>query len=135
MLDAPQVLLEQSFLRALTDADHPEHARAAAGYLSLVDQFERKEVLLVAVSDHLGEFRGWRHLGPLAPLDRLWVGLQHRRAARRLVTDTTLEHDTTLDHDIALTLVMCERHRVRRMATLDPTFGQFDLELLPLSDG
>lgn len=129
MLDAPQVLVEQSFLRALADPDHTDHARAAAEYLALVDQFERKELLLVAVSDHLAEFRGWTHRGPLAPLDRLWVGLQHRRAARRLVAATGLPHD------VALTLVMCERHRVRRMATLDPTFGQFDLELLTVDLG
>lgn len=129
MLDAPQVLLEQSFLRAICDPEHADHARAAAEYLALVDQFERNEVLLVAVSDHLAEFRGWGHRGPLAPLDRLWVGFQHRRAARRLVAATGL------DHDIALTLVMCERHRVRRMATLEPTFGQFDLELSPVDVG
>lgn len=125
MMDSPQVLLEQSFLRALIDPAHADHTVAAAEYLALVDQFERNEVLLVAVSDHLSEFRGWSHQGTLAPLDRLWVGFQHRRAARRLVASTGLSDD------LALTLVMSERHRVRRMATLDPTFGQFDLKLLP----
>jgi LmbE family N-acetylglucosaminyl deacetylase len=125
MMDPPKVLLEQSFLVALTDARHPDHERCAAIYRDLVEQYRREEVLLVAVSDHLDEFRGFAHRGLLAPLDRLWVGFQHRRAARRMAgTDAW-------PPAVELTLVMCERHRVQTMVTLDPAFEPYDIELLP----
>ena len=122
-LDPPTVLLEQSFLKALTDPAAEHHPAAAALYLSLVDQYEREEVLLMAVSDHLLPWKQDRRLGVLAPIDPLHVGFQHRRAAARMpaVSDT----------DVALTLVMCERHKVRRVATFDPRFEHFDLTLLP----
>lgn len=125
MMDPPQVLLEQSFLLALTDQDHPQHLECSNEYVALVEQYRCEEVLLVAVSEHLDEFRGFAHRGLLAPLDRLWVGAQHRRVARRLAARDGWSHS------VALTLAMCERHRVRRMMTIDPTFQLFDLQVLP----
>ena len=38
------------------------------------------------------------------------------------------------DFDAALTLVMCERHKVARMLTLDPQFTTYDLDVHLLSD-
>ena len=125
MMDPPKVLLEQSFLLALSDPRHVDHERCAARYLDLVEEYRCERILLVAVSDHLDEFRGFWHRGMLAPVDRLWVGFQHRRAARRLAA--TVGWPPAVE----LTLVMCERHRIRRMVTLDATFEQYDLELLP----
>lgn len=119
-LDPPKILLEHSFLHAIADATHPRHADALAIYLPLVTRYEAEQVLLVAVSDHLRDFRDWRHLGPLAPVDELYVGHQHRRAAGRMDPD---------DFDRSLTLVMCERHQVRRIATFDHAFEQYDLEI------
>lgn len=125
MMDPPQVLLEQSFLRAVAHLDMPEHERAVAIYLDLVDRYERNEVLLVAVSTHLDPYRDITHIGVFAPVDRLWVGGQHRKAAQRLSADGGYPLD------IALTMVMAERHRVRRLATFEPVFQQFRLDLLP----
>jgi len=125
MIDPPQVLLEQSFLRAVVHTELPDHELAAALYLDLVDQYEANELLLVAVSSHLDPYRSITHHGVFAPVDRLWVGGQHRRAAQRLATDGGYPLD------IALTMVMAERHRVPRLATFEPVFQQFRLELLP----
>jgi len=121
-LDPPQILLEQSFLAALTDAAHEHHTVAATLYLSLVDQFERDELLLVAVSDHLRPWAAQRRKGVLAPVDVLHVGLQHRRAAHR---------SPLPDFDMALTLTMCERNAVHRIATFDDRFRAYDLTIFP----
>jgi len=118
-LDPPKVMLEHSFLRAVAVTSHELHDAAVAIYLPLVAQYEAEQVLLVAVSDHLRDFRDWRRHGALAPVDELYVGHQHRRAAGRMDPN---------DFDRSLTLVMCERHKVHRMATFDPVFEQYDLE-------
>lgn len=128
MMDPPKVLLETSFLRAICNPADEWHEPAAAAYLELVAQYEREEVLLVAVSDHLREFRPKGRQGPLAPVDNLAVGFQHRRVAHRL-----LERSPSTPADHALTLVMLERHRVRRMATLDEFFTGFDLQLVTVA--
>jgi predicted nucleic acid-binding protein len=132
MIDPPKVLLELSFLRAVTNPDDPHHHAATGEYRRLLDDYEREEVLLVAVSDQLCVVDGMRHplrqiglrrRGVFAPVDFLWVGLQHRRVARR----STI----AADPQFALTLVMAERHRITRIATFDPRFDEFELETLP----
>ena len=128
MMDPPQVLLEQSFLQAIARLDQVDHQQAAAAYLDLVLQYERHEVLLVAVSTHLDPYRRIPHHGLFAPVDRLWVGAQHRRAAQRLAADAGYPLA------IALTLVMAQRHRVQRVATFEPVFRRFQLEVLPRAD-
>ena len=126
MMDPPSVLLEQSFLRAVADDLHEQHEVAAAEYRRLLAAYETEEVLLVAVSDHLRQYAGLDRQGRFAPVDRLWVGFQHRRVARRsAVAD---------DFDFALTLVMAERHRVRTIATLDPRFAGYELIVVPADE-
>lgn len=123
MMDPPKVLLERSFLHAVAHADDAGHEAAAAAYLDLVTQYEAQEVLLVAVHTHLGELVGLDRQHVFAPVDRLWVGRQHRRAATRsLVAD---------DPEFALTLVMAQRHGVRTVATFDPRFHDYELAVLP----
>ena len=138
-MDPPKVLLELSFLRAVAEPGHERHSDAAAAYTALVDRYEREEVLLVAVGDHLREHDigpapttqqrvGWflrrPRRGLFAPVDPLHVGRQHRRAAARTAVD---------DLDMALTLVMMSRHGVRRVATLNDAFAAFDLEIVPVA--
>lgn len=123
MMDPPKVLLEQSFLQAVADASNTNHEAAAAQYLDLVEQYEAEKILLVAVHTHLGELVGLDRKHVFAPVDRLWVGVQHRRAVRRSrVAD---------DPEFALTLVMAERHRVRTIASFDPRFREFELIVVP----
>lgn len=125
MMDPPKVLLEQSFLQAVADISNTNHEAAAAQYLDLVEQYEAEKILLVAVHTHLGELVGLDRKHVFAPVDRLWVGVQHRRAVRRSrVAD---------DPEFALTLVMAERHRVRTIASFDPRFGDYELTVLPLA--
>lgn len=126
MMDPPKILLEASFMHAVIDAAHERHEESVAIYLELVQQYEAEQVLLVAVGDHLRELRGRSRRGPLAPVDPLHVGFQHRRAAARTVGRTDI---ADLRH--ALTLVMCDRHRVRRVATHDPSFDRYELQLTP----
>jgi hypothetical protein len=136
-IDPPKVMLEASFLQAVASSDHPEHESCAATYHDLLDRYERNEVLLVAVGDHLravdhggqlttGERVSWflhrPRVGVFAPVDPLYVGFQHRRAADATPVD---------DPDVALTLVMCDRHSVRRVATVNPAYLEYDLDLLP----
>lgn len=133
-LDPPKVLLERSFLRAVADPTDEHHDEAVARYRALVDGFEREELLLVAVGSHLREveqaddaaaverlvwFLHRPHRGLFAPVEPLYVGFQHRRAVRRTAVD---------EHATALTLVMCDRHKVRRIASVSDAFEQYELE-------
>ena len=123
MMDPPKVLLERTFLHAVADPAHARHDDAVAQYLDLVAQYEAETILLGAVHTHLGELVGLDRKHVFAPVDRLWVGRQHRRAAARSrVAD---------DIEFALTLVMTQRHRVRTIATFDPRFREFELTVLP----
>lgn len=120
-MNPPQVLIERTAVAALCNPDSQHHGAATAAYLALLDEFEADQLLLVAVSDHLRPWRDWYTLlrrGPLAVIDSLHVGWQHRRAARRMTE--------VADFDHALTLVMCQRHKVARMLTLDPYFTMYD---------
>lgn len=123
-MNPPQVLVECSAVQALCDPTSEHHARVATAYLALLDDFERDKLLLVAVGDHLRPHRGAHSLtrrGPLAPIDTLHVGRQHRRVARRMATAP--------DFDTALTLVMCQRHKVARVLTINPYFTNSDLDV------
>lgn len=125
MMDPPKVLLEKSFLHAVADSSNANHAAAATEYLDLVAQYEAEEILLVAVHTHLGELVGLDRSHVFAPVDRLWVGRQHRRAvARSRIAD---------DAEFALTMVMAERHRVRTVATFDSRFLDYELTVLPVA--
>ncbi|MBI4884364.1 MAG: hypothetical protein HY826_09960 [Actinobacteria bacterium] len=124
-MNPPQVLIERSVVQALCDPASPHHRVAATAFLPLVQQFETNQLLLVAVSDHLIPPRrwyqaGWRR-GVLAPIDSLPVGNQHRRTARRM--------HSAGDFDTALTMVMCQRHKVQRMLTLDANFRRYPLDV------
>lgn len=137
-LDPPQVLIERSALLALAHSDHPQHCAVSAAYTQLLELYRSERILLVAVDRHLrvvaaGPEAGWRakfwfflppRLGRFAPVDPLRVGAQHERAVNRMQ-----QAGIVPDPDLALTLVMCERHRVRRVLTLDPRLADFDLEL------
>ena len=125
MMDPPKVLLERSFLYAVADMSNPNHETAVTEYLDLVEQYQSEAILLVAVHTHLGELVGRDRKHVFAPVDRLWVGLQHRRAVKR----SRLADDP----DFAITMVMAERNRVRSIATFDPRFGDYELTVLPVA--
>lgn len=118
----PRVLIERSVITALQDPTSEHHRAAVDAYLPLLEQFAAQDILLVAVSDHLRPQRQWFHLrrrGPLAAIDSLAVGRQHRRAARRM--------SAVPDFDEALTLVMCQRHGIARVLTFSGSYQAYDL--------
>lgn len=119
-LDPPKVLLDRTFLAALTDPLDPNHERARLTYLRLLDEYEAEQVLLVATSDAAEP--GLRRT-LLAPVDVLHVAGQHRRAATRTRAD--------LPADLAVDAVLCHRERIRRIATFDPRWAAFDVDLEP----
>ncbi len=128
-MNPPQVLIERTAVEALCDPASEYHQRVTDAYLALLDEFEDDHLLLVAVGDHLRPHREWHKFvrrGPLAPIDTLYVGHQHRRVARRMTTAP--------DFDTALTLVMCQRHKVARMLTLDSYFAKSDLDVNVVGD-
>jgi predicted nucleic acid-binding protein len=99
----PSTLLDLSFLAALTDAHADHHDDAVATYRELVAAYERGEIRLRARHDHLElvcrtDPTLRKHL--LAPVERISVARQYRRAARRLDTPD------------ALTLVVMHRERI-----------------------
>ena len=142
-MDPPKVLLERSFLEAVAQPEHADHRSCTELYRHLVAQFQRQEILLVAVGDHLrsiehgddlttGARVKWflhrAHKGLFAPVDALYVGFQHRRAAAA-TGGTDTDTDTDTDRTVAMTLVMCSRHRVRRVVTTNPAYERYELEL------
>lgn len=123
-MNPPQTIIERSALTALCDSTHALHDAVAAAYDLLLAHYATEHVLLVAISDHLRPYREWyqlRRRGLLAPVDALHVGHQHRRAARRMTA--------VPDADAALTLVMCQRHKVASMLTLDRQFAAYDIDV------
>jgi predicted nucleic acid-binding protein len=133
-IDPSKVLLDRSFMAAIVDESHPAHDECIELYRDLLDRFEREEILLVAVSTDLRDvergpslttaqkaayFLHRNHRGVFAPVDPLYVGGQHRRAARGV---------ETADPADGLTLVMCERHDIRRIAAATDAFDHFRIE-------
>jgi hypothetical protein len=149
----PTVLLDRSFVEALRDDAHEAHARVVECYRELVDDYEARRIRLRARTDVLG-----RRDPLFAPVERIHIAAQHRRAASRLVrspigvavvvaTDPSIGHaidpaigesgdppadvPVLLDEDTALTLVLMRREGITRIATLDATFDAFELTVFP----
>ena len=128
-MNPPQVLIERTALDVLCNPSAEHHEGVVTAYLALVDEFQEEQLLLMAVSDHIRPYREWWRLlrrGPLAAIDTLQVGRQHRRAAHRMTDIVEFDH--------ALTLVMCRRNKVKRVLTLDPFFTTFDLDVQLVGD-
>lgn len=116
------VLLDRSFLVALTDVGHPSHPDVVGRYRHLLDLYERGDVRLRARHDHLDQF-GDGHDDLIAPLETIHVATQFRRQARRL------ELPFAVDDDTAVTFVVMRRESIDRIATLDPRYEQLEVAL------
>jgi len=123
----PTVLLERSFLLALREASHADHGRATACYAGLVDDYGSHRIRLRARADLVDAREEL-----FAPVERIHVAAQYRRAALRLVQQFSSEGMAlALDEDTALTLVVMRRERILRIATFDPRFEAFELTIVP----
>ena len=120
-MNPPSVLLDQSFLAAITDAGDDDHDEAVSVYHVLIDDFLAQRHLLVARADHLAAVA---NPDLFAPVDKLHVARQHRNAANELM------RGVPIDIDVAITLVMIHRCKVRRVASFDPRLARFDLDII-----
>ena len=120
-MDPPSTLLDQSFLLAVVDDDDDHHDEAVAIYRTLIDDFVAQRCLLVGRADHL------KALGSpdlCAPIDKLHVARQHRTAA------ATLVERTGVGPDQAITLVLIQRYRIRKLATFDVQMMAYDIDII-----
>jgi hypothetical protein len=136
----PSVLLDLSYLTALIDAQAPETREVRAHYFELVEQTTKRAVRLRALGSHIDLVSprpSCRHLlrtcarcvdarlAPrhtlFAPVERIHVAGQHRRAAAKA-------HSAAPPH-LAQALVIAHREKIRRIATVDPSWRLFDVEV------
>ena len=124
MIDPPSTLLDHSFLLAIVDADDDNHDDAVAIYRTLIDDFVAQRCLLVGRADHI---KALDHSDLFAPIDKLHVARQHRTAA------ATLVERTGIGPDQAITLVLFQRHRIRKLATFDVQMMAYDIDIITAS--
>ena len=120
-MDPPSTLLDQSFMVAVVDADDDNHDEAVAIYRTLIDDFVAQRCLLVGRADHL---KALDRPDVFAPIDKLHVARQHRTAA------TTLVERTGVGPDQAITLVLIQRYRIRKLATFDVQMMAYDIDII-----
>ena len=120
-MDPPSTLLDESFLLAVVDADDDNHDEAVAIYRTLIDDFVAQRCLLVGRADHL---KALDHPDLFAPIDKLHVARQHRTAA------ATLIERTGVGPDQAITLVLIQRYRIRKLATFDVQMMAYDIDII-----
>ncbi len=127
-LDPPTVLLDQTFIAALTNLDEPYHAEAVAEYSDLLDRYEREEVLLAATSDSLERVHANVRTSLFAPVQELRIAEQHRNASLDVVGPSAE------DPDFATLLVALHREKVKCVATFDTRFDALQIDTLPERD-
>jgi predicted nucleic acid-binding protein len=120
-MDPPSTLLDESFLLAVVDADDDNHDEAVAIYRTLIDDFVAQRCLLVGRADHL---KALAQGDLFAPIDKLHVARQHRTAA------ATLVERTGVGPDQAITLVLIQRYRIRKLATFDVQMMAYDIDII-----
>ena len=128
-MKSTRVLLERGFLAAVVDDDDRCHESAATIYASLLDEYQAGRVRLHALSSDLAAFPRDVRRQALAPVDTMWVARQHRSAASRVEAPSL---------EIALTLTMATREHCSTIATTDPYYARFDVDVLvatPADDG
>lgn len=126
-LNPPTVLLERSFVHALTVAGDPNHEAAEQCYRWLLDEFAAERRLLAITSDLRAELDGFA-ADVLAPVDTLHIAAQERHAAAHVELDPRTQPG---DAAFALHLVLVHRRRIAAVATFDKRFGFYELEVLP----
>jgi hypothetical protein len=119
----PTVLLDRSFLEALVDRDHTQHAETRACYERLVDDYQAHHIRVRARLDHLIDVDRKRHAELFAPVEVIHVARQYRRQAVRLAGRLGDDYEP----DLAVTLVVMRRESIERIATYHPYFDTLDV--------
>ncbi|MEP7202671.1 MAG: hypothetical protein ABI894_08685 [Ilumatobacteraceae bacterium] len=120
-MNPPSVLLDFSFLTALANTTNPNHSGAVTIFSALVDDFVEQRCLLFARADNLAALA---NPDLFAPIDKLHIAGQHRNAAAELAGRTEIEID------LAITLVLIQRHRIRRIASFDDHLARYDVDIV-----
>ena len=120
-MNPPSILLDHSFLLALADSTDANHEEAVEIYSALVDDFVEQRCLLVARADNLA---APANPDLFASIDKLHVARQHRNAASELAARTEI------DIDLAITLVLIQRHRIRKIASFDERLDRYDVAVV-----
>jgi hypothetical protein len=115
----PAILLDRSFLHALSEATHASHVQAEQRFRELVVGVVKGQHRLVALSTDLVQYAERRH-GLFAAVDTLHVAAQHRHAAN--------EASASLPPDLRQAAVMVHRERIRRVVSCDPAWQHFDVD-------
>lgn len=125
VLDPPTVLLDATFIAALTNHDEPFHGEAVATYADLLDRYERAEVLLGATSDALEPLAQSIRTSLFSPVTTVTIAEQHRNAA------LDVAGPSAADPDLATLLVILRREKIRCVASFDRRLDRFDIEIIP----
>jgi predicted nucleic acid-binding protein len=124
-LDPPSVLLDSTFIAALTNLDEPYHAEAVATYAELLDRYELEQVVLMATSDSLEMIHANVRTSLFAPVQELRLAEQYRNASLEVLGPGSE------DPDFATLLVALHREKVGCVATFDPRFDAVQIDTLP----
>jgi predicted nucleic acid-binding protein len=137
-MNPPTVLLEDSFLAALTTPTDERHAVAAGLYRELVTEFRAERLLLVALASSIRQLDRELRTTLLAPVASLHLGGRARNAASRMVAEQKAADifGEPLDLPLATTLVAMRREQIDRVATFDQRLAHvaFDVVLLRPDD-
>ncbi|MFT3853223.1 MAG: hypothetical protein QM733_10855 [Ilumatobacteraceae bacterium] len=125
-LDPPTVLLDPTFIAALVDHDEPFHADAVAEYATMLDEYEREQILLTATSDALAGMTPSVRASLFAPVQELRIAEQHRNASLD-VYGASRE-----DPDFATMLVIVHREGVDTVASFDTRLDGLDVRVRPV---
>src|SRR6185295_22424 len=87
----------------------------------LIDDFVAQRCLLVARADHLAAVDSPQLF---AAVDKLHVARQHRNAAEKMVDKSGI------DTDLAITLVLIQRYKLRKVAGFDERLAGYQIELI-----
>lgn len=122
-MNPPSVFLDHSYLSAISDVEHPQHDDAVETYRALLDDFVAQRCLLVARADHLQAVAADDTATDLfAAVDKLHIARQHRNAAATV----TARNGVGMEH--AITMVLLQRHRIRRVLSFDEHFANYDAD-------
>ena len=120
-MKARSILLDSGFVAAVVDGTDADHDAARLVYAGLLDDYQAGAARLWALSTVLRGLPREVRRGALAPVETMWAARQHRTAAA---------HTDAPSFDIALTLAVARRERCAAIATTNPYYAQFDLDVL-----
>ncbi len=112
----PSILLDGSYMYALVTG----HEQVIGHYRDLVSQFRLRQRRLLALDVDLARFSDAR-ASVLAPVEAVHVSGQHKNAA--------INTPSLVPRHLALAAVIVTRENIRRVATIDAGWLQFDTPL------